>query len=691
MRRWGLCACLVTALFLGGLAVGDITTWNGTGDWAAASANWDQGVPGEGDTAVIASGTVVLSAETPLLAALALNAGRLVMSNWTTRLRATTVTIAGGSIGLPAAFTNDADKNRIWIECEDLTLAAGARIDAGGGGWAGKPQGDAVRVHGYGPGAGRNTYASAGYGGYGNRQGDAGFGGSCPYGAASASGDPGSGGAAYQGAGNVGGAGGGAIRIEASGDVTVDGTIGANGQDAPNNGGGGSGGSVWISCRTVRGSGIVEANGADSQGLQSGPSPQLGAGGGRVAIAYDPAAQALIPVPALRVSAGSIVKAPAKDEPGELGTLWFPDERFLQRAPLTGLTGQWQSASAELRFARLTVSNAWLRFVADGIQLVVSNDLAIAGNARVEIGGNSSYSNFYWGYQTAAYGTMPRPFSLMATNPSLACRDLTLRDGGTLWVYAGVTNAAAGTGAVVRVTHRLSIETNAWLYPVSHGTNGGQVVLELAGLRIDAGGGIKADATGWGCARGAGNTKGYGPGGGYYNNNHGIGAGHGGKGGQAMGSYGQPYGSSNEPPFSCGSGGGIYGPGYRAGSGGGLVHIEAPWADLVVAGTISAGGGGAGWASGAGSGGGIYIVCQGLAGAGRIQANGGGPFLTEGNVGTGGGGRIAVFRRPERDTFTGTCSAGAGAGGTFLGEAGTVFLGESEPPKGGLGVLGIVK
>ena len=75
----------------------------------------------------------------------------------------------------------------------------------------------------------------------------------------------------------------------------------------------------------------------------------------------------------------------------------------------------------------------------------------------------------------------------------------------------------------------------------------------------------------------------------------------------------------------------------------------------------------------------MHIVCQGFAGSGRIQAEGGVGGGTI-NVGGGGGGRIAIFRRPEKDTFAGAYSALPGYGIAYTGEAGTVFIGESLLP-----------
>jgi hypothetical protein len=81
----------------------------------------------------------------------------------------------------------------------------------------------------------------------------------------------------------TGGNGGGAVKILASGTLTLNGTISANGDDGAGDGttggGGGAGGSVWIEATSFAGSGSVTATGGNSPAVafQGG-----GGGGGRV-------------------------------------------------------------------------------------------------------------------------------------------------------------------------------------------------------------------------------------------------------------------------------------------------------------------------------------------------------------------------------------------------------------------------
>jgi hypothetical protein len=74
--------------------------------------------------------------------------------------------------------------------------------------------------------------------------------------------------------------GGGVIRLNVSGSLTVGGSISANGDDGFIDGsGGGSGGSIWITAESFSGFGAVTANGGVGESSEGG-----GGGGGRIAI-----------------------------------------------------------------------------------------------------------------------------------------------------------------------------------------------------------------------------------------------------------------------------------------------------------------------------------------------------------------------------------------------------------------------
>lgn len=265
---------------ISGTAPAATRTWElptGTGDWFDP-LNWDgqTTVPTTGDDVVINAGSsVILSSSTPELASLSL-AGTMIFTNWNTSVSATTVTIAsGGVMTLPPAFTDTQMSNNVVIVCSNLTVASGGIIDADNKGYAGRDG------NGYGPGYGANAGqgwgGGAGHGGQAYKQQ---LGGAISYGSASAPVAPGSSGF---GQNNPGFAGGGVIRIDASGDVTVDGIIRADAEYRTVNNGGGAGGSIWITCHRLLGAGgRIFARG--SNGLSS--SNGNGAGG-RIAIHYD--------------------------------------------------------------------------------------------------------------------------------------------------------------------------------------------------------------------------------------------------------------------------------------------------------------------------------------------------------------------------------------------------------------------
>ena len=92
--------------------------------------------------------------------------------------------------------------------------------------------------------------------------------------------DLGSGGVYGQGGGDpYGGTGGGAIRLNVSDTLTLDGKISANSVQGAYRGGGGSGGSIYITADKFEGSGALQANGANSS--------DAGGGGGRIAVYYN--------------------------------------------------------------------------------------------------------------------------------------------------------------------------------------------------------------------------------------------------------------------------------------------------------------------------------------------------------------------------------------------------------------------
>jgi hypothetical protein len=135
---------------------------------------------------------------------------------------------------------------------------------------------------GQGPAAGTSAAwgGGAGHGGAGGNAGDATAGGDC-IGSVSLPSLMGSGGGNDTNQANdTGGAGGGRIKLDVGGTLTVDGSLTANGQGyIANEGGSGAGGSLLITTTQLAGSGTIGARGANAGYGGAG-------GGGRVAIYY---------------------------------------------------------------------------------------------------------------------------------------------------------------------------------------------------------------------------------------------------------------------------------------------------------------------------------------------------------------------------------------------------------------------
>jgi hypothetical protein len=137
---------------------------------------------------------------------------------------------------------------------------------------------------GSGPGAGFTSGGDGSGAGYGGVGGDSfTVAGGTSYGSATQPVDLGSGGGFGSGPPYIGGSqGGGAIRLNIGGNLTVDGWLSAMGNPGyQDNSGGGSGGSIWITTRTLNGSGYIVADGGEGELYGGG-----GGAGGRIAIYY---------------------------------------------------------------------------------------------------------------------------------------------------------------------------------------------------------------------------------------------------------------------------------------------------------------------------------------------------------------------------------------------------------------------
>ncbi|MFC1461303.1 hypothetical protein ACFLQR_02145, partial [Verrucomicrobiota bacterium] len=637
---------IFTLMVCAGSSMAGVKTWknNTTGNWSVA-VNWNEGaVPMAGDEVVITNtgANVTLSGSTALLGSLTLNK-TLMFTNWNSALNVTNVTIlTNGTMTLPGPFTNNVMSNNVYIVCANLTVDAGGSINVDARGYSGAL---ANSTAGFGPGAGGPWGGGGGYGGNGGPATTSGGAGGSPYGVADAPLYPGSGSGKYL---SSAGHGGGAIRIIAAGTVSNNGTITANG-GAGN--GGGSGGGIYITCNKLIGTnGIIRANG--------GSGSIGGGGGGRIAVVYDQAAQSNVAVPTITFSALSGAGSSADGGPGDLGTLWFPDNRFLTETMATTRGQIWGFSSWST--GSLMLNDIWVRFAADGFQLTVTNDVTVmGGSGRLDLG-NLRWIDFlrFAGYAICSVSTNSPVLNVGG--------NLTLTNSGSLHVFSGMTNAATTNyGALVDVTNSVFIATNCWIYSYSHNTNGGSPFFRMGNLFISTNAGFNADRHGF--YKGVGANPGYGPGGGKSGVYPG-GGGYGGLGGRSGSGYGETCGSFNAP-IDPGSGGGqwpLYG---TAGDGGGNVRIES-LNTITLNGTISAMGQNGTTYSGGGAGGGIYIRCKTLSGSnGILRANGGNTGSDLTHCGGGGGGRVAI--EYTSSTFTGSVSVTGGTHINYPGKPGT--------------------
>lgn len=614
---------------------------------------------------VIAKGdTVILSVATPELNSLSV-AGTLVCSNWETRVWSKSVTVADkGKITTVNSYRNG-PTNRIWIACETLDVQTGGKIDADGLGFAIRSNTDEKNSGkpGYGPGAPafNAAYLGASHGGYGSYRydnGSKGWSSDLLYDDPSSPLLPGSSGAPNdQWSGCT--PGGGAVRIEAKGAVTVNGAILANVSALGNRGGSGSGGSIYITCATLAGKGTITADGGRSKcgamKTWNGAAYEKGSagGGGCISIVYDTSLQTGETVAGMTISAeaGYFTNSTGTTyDDGEssyrleadMGTLYFPDGKLLPTLLGKGLSGRLVGVREYTHSGDLNWTAGRVRFAAPGEKTVtVAGSLVITNaRSRLEVGG--SYAQF-----TSLYN------DIRDDAPVVFCvkGNMTVADGGRFDVRAAATNGTEyAYGARVEVAGALTVCSNASVYVWSDSFAAGAPEIVVGSLNVAFGGLISAKGRG-----GHGSYNGFNaaaP----YNMGWGRGSsggGHGGVGGYHTPGYvgdqrgAQAYDDEWLPGLAgAGAGGGkIYA---RGGSGGGAILVSAAGV-VTVDGEVNADGDPYQYqtdAAGGGSGGTVLIRCKTLAGAqtGRVTANGGASTIsTTYKSGSGAGGRIAVW------------------------------------------------
>ena len=659
-------------------------TWvGGTDSLWATGANWEpEGVPQAGERVTIPAGnSVIVSEDMPKLATFDL-AGTLMMSNWFTAVRADTVTIAkGGKLTSGDPFAASEPSNRVYVVCRDFTLESGASVNVDDKGYKTSNGPGNPSASGNG-----KTNGGASYGGHGGlswryAQGVL----PVVYGSAENPLDPGSGGSNSNADLSKTSRGGGAVLIDATGIVTVNGTITASATYSVFNSskGMGSGGGIAIRSRRFKGAGgVIRANGVYGQAnwdaSQAAIDQALPGGGGRISIKYDPAAERDGDFLKMRFSAAAgtfyekhknttsfyraCTLADTYWTDADIGTLWFSDNR-----PVTGndgvtLIGQLVHTN-RFDFTTLVVTNGHWRFAAEETVVNVAGDMKISGaNTRIEFGGSEMATNRLVTVDIRAY----RPWTLNVGG------DLTVSGGARIDARSAATNGIDEAGSYVNVAGDMKILGNepafvavdgttvksgvSSVYAFSDRINGGAPLFTVGSLTVESNALFTASRLGFASGsatvflEGTKISTGLGPGGGMCNSPGTMyaGGGHGGRGSctNTLANSGKVYDDPLRPVLAGSGGGGLHTTFGRC-FGGGAIRVKASGA-IVVDGTVSADGEtDAKTYAGAGAGGSILFDCRTFSGNenGLLSACGGsGMGLSNGRVsGGGGGGRIAVW------------------------------------------------
>ena len=318
-------ATSATCLTSGNNTTGENYTWDNSsadGLWSNP-LNWSSdAVPGAGDNVIFdATSNTACTADVVVnnLASISLNTGYTstvtlntdFVSSSNTLTLSGNLTVNSGTILCAGDTTQgDADNDSVIDGIGIVINAANVMVDTNG----------TISANGQGfpkqqssPGTGTGPYWGAGYGGQGGA-GNNSAGGST-YGSLSQPTSLGSGGANV-----ISGAGGGAIKLNVTGNLTVNGTVSANGIDySSNNGSGGSGGSIWlIAADTLAGSGTITADGGKSHGEAGG------GGGGQISLEWTTRSFS----GSLSAKGGSVDSPTSYPVSGSHGTIWVPTDKW---------------------------------------------------------------------------------------------------------------------------------------------------------------------------------------------------------------------------------------------------------------------------------------------------------------------------------------------------------------------------
>ena len=357
----------------------------------------------------------------------------------------------------------------------DVTIAAGGMMDHRTTGWGELfkldlalqgnltiQPGGSINLTGKGYGSGGGPGAGGGYNGSGASYG--GRGGKCiyagftnislpTYGSVSAPANWGSG---ADGDASGASTGGGALKLNLTGKLTVNGPIVADGRNQSHNGGCGSGGSIYIFANDIAGTNQITTRGALSSWTSSS-----GGGGGRIAVYTSNTFGNVIfgaegaPGDFGRGAAGTIyLKGPADT----YGKLLISNSNLVTLADVTTRipTNNFTGAGTNLDVGSVVLQNAGNLEVPTGMVLVVHSYWT---NSAVFTAGTNSTVVLGDTIAAAVYGNTTF-FNLTSTNL-----------GKVLTFQAGRTNTVQGTLALANVTLK-STASGQYTY-LTLSTNGG--------------------------------------------------------------------------------------------------------------------------------------------------------------------------------------------------------------------------
>ena len=686
----------------------DTVTWIGpSGNWSDAS-NWQNGVganvvPNAGDDVVIdAAVTVTLDGEesTPTLKSLTVGGGaaesKLLFTKWNAAVVATTVNVSNkGVLTCLGSFEKDG-MGRVWVQCTDMIIASGGKIDVDKCGYLAKERPASGAVNGCGPGAAVEYGMGASHGGLGGlnvwcslkhpmtgRSPDFS---DMLYDDPVAPLEPGSSGRSSSS--SRGGDGGGAVRIEAAGRVTVNGAILASGGSQGNwgqynnnwHGTSGSGGSVYISCETFAGvNGVIRADGGNGHfQLQYYADPALdfslkygfgeptdygdcAGGGGMIAIHYDATRQTDDLVGGMTISAASgewmVYRSGTTTRANEdryffqadLGTLSFTDDKLVSQLLGKGLTGRIVGFTC-WTCDNLDFTDGFVRFMGEGFKLKVNGNLNVSGtNSRLDIGGVVVTNRIY----------RPEVWAGKKTVEIEVAGDLSVSDGARLDIRSAETNANEVAGSTVVVGKTLTVGGGGNLYAWCDPVNGGAPKFMVSNLTVSAKGLFTAEGRGYAGAVGRNNgagdaywnrrTNGYGPACGFT-----IGSGWTGV------TY--PDGTKTDAPATGGSHGGLGGLSTLAEESKGTTRYAVTSDDMWRPEQPGSGGGSTAMSFGNGAGGGVIVVeaQNHIQIDGTVNADGGRTWSRFSAASGGAGGTIFLSSKTFSGASTGLLTARGG-------------------------------